>query len=227
MSSSLRQCVISCLPKGDKPRQFLKNWRPISLLSVVYKIASSALATRLRSILHKLISNSQSGFMQGRFIGENTRLIYDIMHYANKYDIDGLLVLIDFQKAFDSVSWSFMQNTLKFFGFKEQFCQWIKILDTNIKASVQQCGVLSETFNIERGCRQGDPISSFLFLLCAEIMFLMVSNNVSLKGITIDGVEYTISEIADDTTLILDGTKTSLLTALIFFKYLAQCLDSK
>ena len=214
MSSTLRQCIITCLPKGDKPRQFLKNWRPISLLSVVYKIASSALAKRLHLVLDQLISNTQSGFMQGRFIGENTRLIYDIMHYTNKYNIDGLLVLIDFQKAFDSVSWSFMQKTLKFFGFKEDFCRWIKVLNTNIKASVQQCGILSETFDIERGCRQGDPISSFLFLLCAEIMFLMLSNNASLKGITIDGIEYKISQFADDTTLILDGTKSSLLTAL-------------
>ena len=152
--------------------------------------------------------------MQGRFIGENTRLIYDVIHYAKTQNIDGLLVLIDFQKAFDSVSWSFMLNTLKFFGFKDEFCRWIKVLNINIKASVQQCGILSEPFNIERGCRQGDPISSFLFLICAEIMFLMVSNNVLLKGIRIDGIKYRITQFADDTTLILDGTKSSLLTAL-------------
>ena len=102
MSISLRQCIISCLPKGDKPRQFLKNWRPILLLSVVYKIASSALAARLRTVLHNL--NLQSGFMSNRFIGENTRLIYDIIQYANSNQIPGLLMLIDFQKAFDSVS---------------------------------------------------------------------------------------------------------------------------
>ena len=74
MSISLRQCIISCLPNGDKLKQFLKNWRPIS---VVYKIASSALAARLRTVLHNLISNTQSGFMSNRFIGENTHLIYN------------------------------------------------------------------------------------------------------------------------------------------------------
>ena len=104
MSISLRQCVISCLPKGNKPRQFFKNWRPISLLSVIYKIASSALASRLQIVLEKIISNTQSGFMRGRFIGENTRLIYDIIHYTKEENIPGLLMLIDFQKAFDSVS---------------------------------------------------------------------------------------------------------------------------
>ena len=72
LSISLRQCIISCLPKGDKPRHFLKNWRSISLLSVVYKIASSALAARLRTVLPNIISKTQSGFLSNRFIGENT-----------------------------------------------------------------------------------------------------------------------------------------------------------
>ena len=97
LSLSMRQCIISCLPKGDKPRQFLKNWRPISLLSVIYKIASLSLALRLRLVLDKLISNTQSGFMTGRCIAENTRLIYDLINYTNLHKIPGLLVLIDFQ----------------------------------------------------------------------------------------------------------------------------------
>ena len=101
MSISMRTCIISCLPKGDKPRMFLKNWRPISLLSVVYKIASSAIANRLKSVLDQIISKFQTGFLKGRFIGENTRLVYDIMHYIEKKNLPGLLMLVDFQKAFD------------------------------------------------------------------------------------------------------------------------------
>ena len=148
LSISLRQCVITCLPKGDKKRQFLKNWRPISLLSVIYKIASLSLALRFRPVLNKLISNTQSGFMTGRCIGENTRLIYDLMHYTYTNNIPGLLMLIDFQKAFDSVSWTFLQATLKFFGFKESFCNWIKGLNSNVRAAVLQCGRLSDFFTV-------------------------------------------------------------------------------
>ena len=80
MSISLRQCIINCLPKGNKPRHFLKNWRPISLLSVIYKIGSSAVANRIKKYLDKIISPSQSGFVSGRYIGHSTRLIYDIMY---------------------------------------------------------------------------------------------------------------------------------------------------
>ena len=214
MSISLRQCIISCLPKGDKPRQYLKNWRPISLLSVVYKIASSALAARLKTVLHNLISPTQSGFMSNRFIGESTRLIYDIIHYANCNNISGLLMLIDFQKAFDSVSWKFLYTILSLFGFQNGFCTWIKVLNTNVIASVLQCGTLSNFFPIERGCRQGDPISAYLFILCAQIMFLLIVNDRNLKGISVNGNEFKITQFADDTTLILDGSQTSLLAAL-------------
>ena len=110
---------------------------------MVYKIASSALAMRLKSVLGKLIAPAQTGFMSGRFIGENIHLIYDIMHYTEEKDIPGLLMLIDFQKAFDTISWSFLDTTLKFFGFKEEFCKWMKVLIANITASVLQFGTQS------------------------------------------------------------------------------------
>ena len=93
-------------------------------------------------VLEKIISNTQSGFMRVRFIGENTRLIYDIMHYTKEENISGLLMLIDFQKAFNSVSWKFLHSALNLFGFKKGFSQWVKVLNTNIKAAVFQCGVL-------------------------------------------------------------------------------------
>ena len=214
MSLTLRQCIISCLPKVDKPRQFLKNWRPISLLSVIYKIASAALAPRLRSPLENIISQNQSGFMSGRFIGKNTCLIYDILHYSQCEDIPGLLMLIDFQKAFDSVSWKFLNSTLKFFGFKQRLCKWIQVLNTNIKASVLQSGFLSEFIDIERGCRHGDPISSRMFIICAQVMLLLILNNKSIKGISVNGVEQIINQFADDTTLVLDGSKEFLVAAL-------------
>lgn len=100
--------IITCIPKEGKPKQYLKNWRPISLLNVVYKLASGCIAERLKKVLDKLINRDQTGFLKGRFIGENIRLVYDLMNYTEQNQIPGLLMLIDFEKAFDSISWNFI-----------------------------------------------------------------------------------------------------------------------
>ena len=214
LSTSLRTCLITCLPKGSKPRNQLKNWRPLSMLSVVYKLASASIANRLKPFLNNIISESQTGFLSGRNIGESTRLIYDVMFATEKYDIPGLLMLIDFEKAFDSVSWKFLYNVLHFYGCGQGFINWIKLFNSNIKASVIQCGTLSDSFDIKRGNRQGDPISSFLFIMCADILTLLVENNQNIKGIYINNEQFKISQFADDTTLLLDGTQASLQAAL-------------
>ena len=87
LSVSQKQGVITCIPKGNKDKCYLKNWRPISLLNVSYKIASASIANRLKGHLSTLINEDQTGFISNRYIGENTRLIYDIMFYAEKYNI--------------------------------------------------------------------------------------------------------------------------------------------
>ena len=105
LSSPQKEGLITLLPKGDKPRQFPKNWRPIMLLNVSYKTASGCIANRIKRVLPNIIHSDQTGFINGRCISENTRLLYDIIHYTEKRNIPGLLLLIDFEKAFDSVSW--------------------------------------------------------------------------------------------------------------------------
>ena len=77
---SQRLGIITGLPKGDKPRQFLKNWRPITLLNVLYKMISGCISNRLKYILDSIKSDTQSGFIKGRYNGENTRFIYDLNH---------------------------------------------------------------------------------------------------------------------------------------------------
>ena len=136
LSHSMKQCVITCLPKGDKPREYIKNWRPISLLNVSYKIISATISNRLKTVLNNIISNTQSGFLQDRYIGESTRLIYDIMHHCEHNNMNGLLMLIDFEKAFDSVSWKFLDNVLCFFNFGPYIRSWINILNSDITSTV-------------------------------------------------------------------------------------------
>ena len=115
LSVTQKHGIITCLPKGNKPKQYLKNWRPLTLLNTIYKIASGSISNRIKKVLDKIIENDQTGFVSGRFIGENTRLVYDIMKYTEDKNIPGLLLLIDFEKAFDTISWNFIQNVLTFF----------------------------------------------------------------------------------------------------------------
>ena len=213
LSVTLRQSIINCIPKGDKPRQYLKNWRPISLLCVLYKLLSSVIANRLKGVLGSLISQTQCGFLKGRYIGEVTRFIYDVMKYTENNELDGLLMLIDFEKAFDSISWSFLYDVLYHFGFKKGFVNWVKLLNRNIRATVVQAGVKSDYLNIERGCKQGDPIAAYLFILCAQILTYMIEQNPEIKGLYIDK-QIKLCQFADDTTIILDGSKESLEAAL-------------
>ena len=221
-SITQRQGIITCIPKGDKPRHFLKNWRPITLLNVIYKIASGCIANRLKSVLPKLISSDQTGFISGRYIGENTRLIYDIMDHVDKEYIPGLLLIVDFEKAFDSISWEFIADVLDFFNFGPSIKKWISVLYNDILSAIIQSGFLSDFFSIGRGCRQGDPSSSYIFLLCAEVLSLMLKQNAAINGIKIGDVEYLLSQFADDTTIILDGSQQSLETAISILNLFAS-----
>ena len=209
LSSVQKEGIITCIPKGDKPREFIKNWRPISLLNVVYKIGSACIAKRMKAVLPKLINEDQTGFMAGRYIGENLRLIYDLISFLEQNNLPGLLLNIDFEKAFDSLSWTFMFKVLDAFGFQNGIKQWIKTFYTNIKSSVLINGKLSDWFPIKRGCRQGDPISPYIFILCVEILAIMIRNNKSITGVNINNVEYKISQYADDTEFILNGDRRS------------------
>ena len=103
LSVTQKQGVITCIPKDNKDKLLLKNWRPISLLNVSYKMAS-AIAARFKPVLTSLINEDQTGFLPGRFIGDNIRLVYDILFYTEKEYLPVMILLLDFVTAFDSIS---------------------------------------------------------------------------------------------------------------------------
>jgi hypothetical protein len=153
-SLSQRQGIITCIPKEGKSKYSLKNWRPIILLNVDLKICSAAISNRLKPVLVDLISQTQKVFLRGRYIGECTRLIFDLIEKMEEEDIPGLLVLLDFEKALDTVQWSFLYKTLQFFGFGESFCSWIKTFYNDISSCIINNGHRSDYFKLGRGVRQ-------------------------------------------------------------------------
>lgn len=207
--------------KEIRIRSTLK-WRPISLLNTSYKLASACIADRLKPFLNKLINEDQTGFLAGRFIGENIRTVYDVMFYCENVNVPGLLLLIDFEKAFDSVAWPLINNVLGFFNFGSNIIKWFNVFYKNICSSVIINGHISDWFMIQRGCRQGDPLSPYIFILCAEILAILIRNNKDVKGIKIGEEECLVSQYADDTSLLLDGSERSLVNSFKVLKLYAR-----
>ena len=212
LSVSQKLGVIILLPKPEKDKQILANWRPISLLNTTYKILSGALAERLKVVLPDIVHEDQKGFVSGRYIGECIRNTYDILDYAKSQNRTGLLLAIDFEKAFDSIAHSFIIKTLKYFGFGLSFIRWVNILLNGAESCVNHCGNISPRFEVGRSCRQGDPISPYLFILCVEILAIRIRENDKVRGFRVGNLVKKLDFYADDLTAYLDGTEQSLKT---------------
>ena len=206
LSVSQRRGIIKLISKKDADLGLIKNWRPITLLNCDYKIATIAIANRIKNILPKLISDDQTGFIKNRFIGENIRLIDSVIKYAAAKDIPGLLLFLDFEKAFDTLEWPVIQKTLRHFGFGLQLLKWINIFYSDIESCVLNNGWTSNFIKPSRGVRQGFPLSPYLFILSVA---QAVHKNRKIRGITTKTKEVILSQYADDTTFILDGSTES------------------
>ena len=128
LSPEITRGTITCIPKAGKLRNSLKNWRPLTLLNGSYKFLSSIIAERLKKVLETIINTDQTGFIANRFIGENTRLIFDTITYTDTGIISGLLIIVDYAKAFDTIEWSYIDQCLKLFIFGDYFSNWVKLL---------------------------------------------------------------------------------------------------
>ena len=208
MSISQRRGVITLIPKEDSNLLNLANWRPITLLNLDYKIASKAIAKRIEKVLASLINSDQTGFIKGRYIGQNVRLLNDILEQTEIQNIPGILLQLDFRKAFDTIEWEFIQKTLALFNFGESIQRWISTFYTNPESSVLNNGFCTNSFKLSRGVRQGCPLSPYLFILSVELLACKIRQDKEIQGIQIFKKEIKISQFADDTSLLCNSCKS-------------------
>ena len=201
LSISQGRGVITLTPKEDGSLLDLSNWRPITLLNVDYKIAAKAIAKRLEQVLPDLIHPDQTGFVKGRYIGENIRLIADVMEATKTHNLTGILTSLDFRKAFDSLEWSFIMKTLDSFNFGGDIKSWVNTFYSNIESTVINNGFRTNWFKPSKGVRQGCPLSPYLFILSSEILSNKIRQDLNIKGIKICENEIKLSQFADDTKL--------------------------
>ena len=165
-------------------------------------------ATRVKKVLPEIIHTDQKGCIQGRLIGQNIRLIEDIVH---EMDDDKIILMLDQEKAFDRVEWSWLFKVLHRFSFGERFITWVKLMYKNMKSSVLTNGYPSEYFTISRGIRQGDSLSALLYVIQAEPLSQCLRQSNAIEGIAISDYEEDIDhevkgcQYVDDASAVLNG----------------------
>ena len=223
LPESLRIAIMSLIfKKGDD--EDLENYRPISLTNTDYKILAFILAARIQKVIHILINPDQVAYIENRYIGTNVRLIMDIFENCQ----EGILFNLDFKKAYDSLEWNFIFKCLKRYNFGPSLIQWIKLLYHKPLACVKNNGYISDTFELQRGVRQGCPVSCLIFILCIEFLAQSVRDNESITGIKLHTSSVKICQYADDATVFLsniDELKECIVTINHFGKVSGMTLN--
>ena len=205
LSETQRREIIRLLYKKDDPLE-LKNWRPISLLNTDYKICTKVLANRLCHVLPQIINKDQTCRILDRSIYENLFLLWDTIDYVKHKQLSAAIISLDPEKAYDRVNHGFLQGMLTRFNFGPHFQRWVDVVYTDITLNVINNSWLSSPFCLERGVRQGCPLSLLLYCLVVETLGQAIFQDNTIEEIQIPGSKQQqskVSQYADDTTLIL------------------------
>ncbi|GJU12746.1 RNA-directed DNA polymerase, eukaryota [Tanacetum coccineum] len=192
---------ITLIPKIPNANM-VKDFRPISLIGSVYKIVAKILANRLVMVLGDLVSDTQSAFVKDRQILDGPFILNELVQWCKKKRKQSMIFKVDFEKAYDSVRWDFIDTILKKFGFGDKWCNWIGSCLQSSRGSVLVNGSPTSEFQFFKGLKQGDPLSPFLFILVMEslhVSFQRVVDAGLFTGIMLDtSISVTHLFYADD-----------------------------
>ncbi|KAM2624892.1 hypothetical protein TB1_031827 [Malus domestica] len=204
----LNHTNLVLIPKVKCPKN-MSQYRPIALCNVIYKIIAKVLTNRLKKVMPKVIGENQSAFMAGKQIQDNILVVHEALHsllHQKKGDHLGMAIKLDMAKVYDRIEWDFLLGMMSSLGFAPLFCSWIKECISSVSFSVLINGSPTGYFRPNRGLRQGDPLSSFLFLLCTEGFSMLIRRSLErgvLHGFKISptGVPLTHLFFADDSVV--------------------------
>lgn len=183
MPEGWNDIVIVLIPKTTSPKT-LKELRPISLCNVLYKLISKVLANRLKLVLPDIITPTQSAFVPGRLITDNVLLAYELTHYLKQrtWGKNGVAAIkLDMSKAYDRVEWAFLEKMMLRLGFSSQWVHMVMNCVTTVRYRIKVNGEYSNHINPQRGLRQGDPLSPYLFIICAEDLSGMLQKSRGVR----------------------------------------------
>ncbi|GKA23884.1 RNA-directed DNA polymerase, eukaryota, reverse transcriptase zinc-binding domain protein [Tanacetum coccineum] len=196
---------IALIPKIPDAN-LVKDFRPITLIGSMYKIITKILANRLVGVLGDIVDEVQSAFIADRQILDGPFILNEVLQWCKLKKKQSLIFKVDFEKAYDSVRWDFLDDVLKKFGFGDKWCNWIQSCLRSSRGSIIINGSPTEEFQFFKGLKQGDPLSPFLFLLIMESLHLSFQRVVDaglFKGLKLSS-SLTISHMfyADDAIFI-------------------------
>jgi hypothetical protein len=205
---AINHTYVTLIPKVKNP-EVVTEFRPISLCNVIYKIISKVLANRLKTILPQIVSESQSAFVPGRLITDNILVAFETLHYMQhqKTGKTGSMALkLDMSKAYDRVEWPYLKSVMERMGFHAKWISIIMECISTVSYSILVNGEPHGYIQPTRGLRQGDPLSPYLFLLCAEGLHSLIHKAKLagvLQGVSISrgGPKITHLFFADDSLL--------------------------
>ena len=228
LSDSQKTSYITLLCKDENGKENPKNYRPISLLNVDYKILTKVLCNRLRPLLSELIHPDQTCAVPGRSITDSCYLIRDQIEFCNKRNSPGILLSVDQEKAFDRVNHYYLIKTLAAYGLGEKFIRWIALLYTDINSSVIVNQHISSPFPVDRSVRQGCPLSPLLYVLCLEPVLCKIRADQAITGLHLPGNKHStkLAAFADDSKFLL-ADDTSAHKVLQWFDHFGRASGSK
>ncbi|KAJ0923638.1 putative RNA-directed DNA polymerase [Helianthus annuus] len=206
ISKGCSSSFITLIPKINDPEN-LNDFRPINLIGCISKVISKVLANRLKMVIASVISEEQSAYLSDRNILDGPLITNEIISWIKKSKKRAFLFKIDFEKAFDTISWSFIKSVFMQMNFPDKWIQWIHGILVSSRSSVLVNGSPTEEFQCFRGVRQGDPLSPFIFILAMEALssFMISATSAGIiKGISLPNNGPKVSHLifADDVMLL-------------------------
>lgn len=179
MLKEWNHAFIALIPKYSH-ENLVTDYRPISCCNVFYKIISKIIANRLRLIIGDIVDPAQTAFIKDRSIVDNIHLAQELFRKYNRKRISPRCILkVDLQKAFDTINWDFLEETMQFMKFPYTFITWVMECVCSTTYSVLVNGHLHGFFKGNRGLRQGDPLSPYLFTICIEMLSRLLKNGTA------------------------------------------------
>ena len=214
------------LPKDSGSLLEIKNYRPISLLNITFKMITKALANKIAPFLEELVHPDQAAVIKGRSIQNHNHMIRDLISLANVRGDKACILSIDQQKAFDRVSHEWMFKVLKQCNVGEYFLKWVKILNTGASSKILLNKVLTTKYELLRGVRQGDVLSPIIYILSLEPLLEKIRQDTSITGLHIPnkGIQKLLA-FADDTNFFVN-TKISIENIMRTFQHFGNASGS-